>query len=220
MRKRTSKSDAAATSNDVASDQPEQPPVATVAAATADATGVSAAIYADHPQYAPAHYTAGLLPEVREQYERAYRDPQLLSIRDNIALLQARRVQMVGRIKLGDSTEWRKDLLAAWGDVLAAHKTDDDDAKREALKAMTGLMKSGGADDDVWKDVQDIDRDLVKWKKLEHDRLNDLRVVMTLAEAAYKLHLYHTAVLEIVTDDRDRAALELRRREVFQAAGG
>ena len=220
MRKTTSRDDEVSVGLPDVVTAPSEQPSATTPETTHSTSVVTPAIYADHSQCVPTHYTAGLLPEVREQYELAYRDPQLLSIRDNIALMQARRVQMIARIELGDSVGWRTDLRDAWDELLTARSRDDHDSMRDAFNVVAGLMKKGGDDEQIWDDIRDIDRDLVKWKKMQHDRLNDLRVVMTLTEAAYKLHLYHMAVLEIVSDDRDRAALEIRRREVFQAAGG
>lgn len=164
---------------------------------------------------APAEYTSNLPDGIREQYEQAYRDPQLLSIRDNISLLQARRQQLIGRIKLGDSVGWRQSLNVAWSTLVAARKRDDGDAMRDAFNEIARLMETAD-EEGVWSDIQKIDRDLVKWKAMEHDRLMQVKLVLTAEQVAEKIVRYHKAVEDVVSDLEMRAEIGRRLREVIR----
>ena len=166
----------------------------------------------------PAHYTDGLPAKTCEHYERSYRDPLLLSIRDNIALLQARRAQLLLRIEFGDSVQWREELAEQWGELKAAVKTDDADSLRDALNTMGRLIEGGSNDDQVWKDIQEVDRDLVKWKEAEHRRESDLKVTLSLADAAAMVVKYHAAVMSVVVDVGQRRDIEAEYATLFRDA--
>jgi len=170
---------------------------------------------ADNDQI-PEHYLDGLPDDIREEYRKAYEDPKLLSIRDNIALLQARRKQLIKRLELGDSVAWRIELGKAWDQFVAARNRDEHDAMRDSFNMVAALLEAGSDDEGVWLDIQSIDRDLVKWKSMESERLLQVKMVLTAEQVAEKIISYHQAVENVVTDLEQRAEIGRQLRKVLK----
>jgi hypothetical protein len=162
-----------------------------------------------HPSFRHGRYSKALLHRhaLASAYEAAEADSQLLSIRSETALLQARAVELAERLGSGESGDrWAK-LLAAWREFQAAGRAKDASAAQSVLTTLGQLIESAGDEEGQWSELSRvIDRKSVLASR-EHQRLKDIAGYLPVSDA---LILFSSAVEAI----RKRVADERLLREI------
>jgi len=77
-------------------------------------------------------YSKVLPPNLRDAYERARTDTELIPLRDELALLDARLGELVGSLADGGTVLW-DDLGAAWANLEVAQRHGDVERTRTLL---------------------------------------------------------------------------------------
>ncbi|HLB76051.1 MAG TPA: hypothetical protein VJO72_03370, partial [Candidatus Dormibacteraeota bacterium] len=101
-------------------------------------------------------------------FHQSLRDPALLELRQEIAVVQARALDLIKRVDSGESGQLWKRLQATWDEVEAAQRAKDMAGLETALTELGQLIRRGAADYAAWEDAcRQIDR---KQRLVESER--------------------------------------------------
>jgi hypothetical protein len=106
-----------------------------------------------NPHYKNGRYSKYLPDHVREGYERARTDPRLLSLTDEIAVLDQRLGERLRQVGQGDSVAlWSalREALATWSEALGA---GDMTGMNTAFATMQRLITEGGDQAAAWGEI-------------------------------------------------------------------
>jgi hypothetical protein len=193
-----------------------------------------------HPSYGTARLSAALPADVAARVHEAAADPELLSLRPYIAVLEARLLEIFGQLEKGGATAQWKILSALSGEIVQA-QTDIRQAtsdlqsagenehvaaaaitrKQEATKAFFGaveaqqnVIRKGVHLNQVWSDIEEMLHSIAGLKKGEFNRLVTMHAVMTSEEVLLMASKLLEAVTGEVMDPAVRARIATRFAEL------
>lgn len=169
-----------------------------------------------------------LPPEVARMVMVARNDPDLLSVRQDVALLDARRAILAGRLYTGESGSLWASLNRHWMDLGEANRNAreardaEDDAKaekfrqqaQEAITAIGRVIQQGHKDETAWKELVGTTRDLVELKGKEHIRLEKLSQMIYAEDVMNMLSTLLATVMENVKDGVARQTIAEKFSEI------
>jgi hypothetical protein len=112
--------------------------------------GGTSAVSVAHPAYKTGKYSKYIPGSMLDSYAQAERDPELLSMRSEIALAEARVVALLGRVDTGESGKIWQELKATWKIFTT---TRDDVEKKDSLRELGSLINRGHLDFQTWDAV-------------------------------------------------------------------
>jgi hypothetical protein len=137
-----------------------------------------------------------------EHYQEALDDPRLLELRDDIALLDARLAELIGRVS-GDvdvgPVRWRElqNLFKAYNAAIQAGKTEDVEA---IYAAMFALINKAVSDYAVWDTIQEAIQQRRRLVESERQRLVQMQQMVTAEQAVSAMTALVSAVRANVRD--------------------
>lgn len=152
-------------------------------------------------------YSKALPAKLAERYEAALRDPELLSLRDEIALNDARIAELVGRLNTGESGERWDALAVQFGAVRALAQAGELEALGVALEALGETIHHGADDRGQWQAIADAIDLRRRLAGTEMARLVVLQQMLTAEQAWALLGAVEDVVLREVPDRSVRAAV-------------
>lgn len=87
-------------------------------------------------------------------YEDAASDPQLLDLKRQVALIDSRLIDLLGRVDTGESGALWKDIGKTYTDLRVAVRTSDANEMLKALAKMDILIDRGMNDYQAWSEIQ------------------------------------------------------------------
>lgn len=189
---------------------------------------------------------AGKLPaDLRERYVEIFKNPQLLSIRNEVALFVLRQETLVGRLETGESTamweslkECKSDFEQANASVssLAARirETSEDDPERpqlqaefeqakrsmeSSLKSMFRVIDKAVEHEDNWSELLELSERTAEMKRLQHARLKDLKQMIPAEQAFMLIGSLVAVVRKTIADKAALAAVEHELTELLRVEG-
>ena len=172
-----------------------------------------------NPAYRDGRYSRFMPKRLLEQYERAANDGDLLVMRDDIAIIDARLAELLSRLDSGETgAAWAKAMenYAALQDAIAA---GDAAGLKSSLDAMGGALKRGQAGYHAWREVGemlDLRRKLVE---SERKRLVQLSQMVTAEQAMVLVMAVTKLVKEHVDDQKALIAISDGIRRIIAAEG-
>ena len=156
------------------------------------------------PQWKHGRHSKLLPSRMLGDYRRALNDPDLLAMRADVALVEARLADLLKRVDSGESGALWGKLQATWTALEKARK-DGDTAAMAALMATLGaFINKGAADRETWGEVVFVLDQKRKLSESERKRIIDLQQMMTSEQAMALL----AAVIDVVrTNVTDRTIL-------------
>jgi len=155
-----------------------------------------------NPNFRDGRHSRYLPKRLNELYAAALADPELLALRDDIALVDARIADVLTRADTGESGRLWRDLQATFRRLNEA-KTDPD-AVRRHLRDLGELIERGTADDATWAEVRALIEQRRRLVESEAKRLVQGQHMIT----ADRLNLLLAVVVQVVrTHVHDRATL-------------
>ena len=168
-----------------------------------------------HGRYSQS-LAASLPTPLRERFEAAMSDPELLSLRKYVALFDVRCAEAAEKLAAFDPGSYRTTLLSLWEEFARANtqRIDQDDPRgeeRRAAKAarITELLtdigktiRDGADEESVWQEVFAAVKDRMAATRDEQRRLNDLHPNLTV-EQAFALAARLADSVRRVVQDRD-----------------
>jgi hypothetical protein len=157
------------------------------------------------PSFKTGMYSKYLPLEVAQRYEAATQDPELLSARHSIALLEARLVSVLKRLQGAETgTAWG-DLQAAFNELGAGIRSGDVDLTMEAYRNMGAAIRRGADEGEVWREVREILKEKLDAQGREWRRLVDMKQLITAERAQSLVQAIMHSVLRNVADPAARA---------------
>ena len=107
-----------------------------------------------HGNYKHGRYSKVLPVRLQRSYEQATNNPQLLSVRHDLAACEALLVEAFGRLDTGESGQVWSDLREALTAFEKAEVRRDPDAMDEQLATIRTLIRRGHGEADVIEDIR------------------------------------------------------------------
>jgi hypothetical protein len=168
------------------------------------------------PHFRTGRYSAYLPERLRARYEQAEGDAELLNLRGEIALIDARLVDLLSRVDTGESGQLWADLRRAHQEFKVAKRGEDVARMHTALARMEHLIDSAVQDHVAWAEIGALIEQRRKLTESEAKRLVTLQQMLTAAEAMAIVH----RLVDIVTRHvPDRQALSAIVVELQALAG-
>lgn len=166
------------------------------------------------PQTTHGRYSKHLPTRMLATYEQASQDAELLNLRADIALLDARLADLLGRVDSGESGTLWQELRTAWKTVKRA--PDAEDAAAIAFAELGPLIERGYQDTQAWGEIGRIIEQRRKLAESERKRLVEMQQMMTAGQAQLLIARLYDVVTQHVSD---RAAIAAIGAELEALAG-
>lgn len=145
-------------------------------------------------------YSKVLPVRLAARYQEAASDPDLLALREDIALLDSRLADVLGRVDTGEAGSlWRlaRDEFAT---LDAAIKDSDAKALTASMGRLRGLLGKGVSDYAAWGEIGDLLEQRRKLVESERKRLVELQQMMTTEQAMTLVAALGNIIRTHVTD--------------------
>jgi hypothetical protein len=161
-----------------------------------------------HSKYLPAR--------LQERYAASVADPELLALREDIALLDARLGELLERVDTGESESLWLRLDEAWS---AYERLPDASPKKsEARGLVAWLIRTGATDYAAWGEIQAIVEQRRKLSESEQKRLVAMQQLITTEQAMLFVAAVMDAARQTVTNRNDLAAFAARVHDLTNRA--
>ena len=152
------------------------------------------------PQTRRGKYSKELPAELLERYHEAINDPDLLSMRNEIGLLDTRLSQLIKRVGNGESAKAWDGINEAFGALQVAIRLNDAQLLQKSLIQLERLVVRGGSDYAAWHDIDQLLDSRRRLVESEQKYLISQNQVITSEQAMVFVRALTTAVKEHVTD--------------------
>jgi len=132
------------------------------------------------PNFIHGRYSKAMPKRLLERFEAAHDDPDLLNLTSEIALVQARIEELVGRLDTAESGAVWRDLRSTWKDLGQAQRSGDKDAVKQYLDDLDTLIKRGYGDH---ANFQELGTNLELLRRLTESRRKHLLEMDTMVKA-------------------------------------
>jgi hypothetical protein len=105
------------------------------------------------PNFKHGRHSKYLPKRLLDDYQAAASDKNILVLREDIALLDVRIGEVLGRLDTGESEErWTK-LAPAWADFMMAAQSGDKTAQVRLIDDLDRIIRGGSANAQIWSEV-------------------------------------------------------------------
>lgn len=136
-----------------------------------------------HPNFKTGRYSKYLPARLAGRYQEAAQDPNLLALREDIALLDSRIAEVVSRLTTGESGGAWKAVRAAYENMLLAKSTGDPQLFAASLNNLGDTIQSGYGDEESWIEISILLQQRRKLVESERKRLVDMQQMITAEQA-------------------------------------
>jgi hypothetical protein len=142
---------------------------------------------------------------MRADYDRAITDEELMSLRSDIAVLDARITDLLARADSGESGRlWRQ--LAA--QMRAVDVSVDPESAKAAMTKLQQIIQDGDADWMLWDEIREALLSRERLVRSERKRLVEAKLVIPLEQAQLMMAIFVDAAKEAVGHD-ERAMVKI-----------
>lgn len=156
------------------------------------------------PQFRDGRYSKYLPARLAARYQEARTDGELLALREEIALTDARLGDLLARVDTGESGALWQQLMAARMELIASKKASDQKGQIEALNLIMELISQGHADYRAWGEIAAVLDQRRRLVESERKRLTEMQQMITAERA---MVLLNAVVGVIQTHVHDRTTL-------------
>lgn len=164
-----------------------------------------------HPSTQSGRYSKDLPTRLLARYQAALTDPDLVAVREELAILTARIADLLSRIDTSEAGEHWRGIRAALAAFRRAQRRDDAPAAAAALREMERLTDLALADYEVWSELLDAIEARRKLADTERRRLESMQQMITTERAMLLVAALVDAVRRHV---EDRGVLDAIGREL------
>lgn len=164
------------------------------------------------PQFKTGRYSKYLPARLAGRYEQAASDPELLALRDDIALLDTRIAQTVAALDTGESKEAWSSLFALWQqiDQDMSHLLDEGETPETMERTIAALgetIRRGLSEGYVWQEIRGLLKERAALVAGEQKRLVDMQQYVTATQAMGFVAAVMASVRKHVGDRSTLAAI-------------
>lgn len=157
------------------------------------------------PNTKHGRYSKHLPGRLLERYQESLADTELLALREEVSIVDARISDLLTRVESGESGKNWKDVQEAWKAYKVAEKANDADLKFMAHGEIEEAIAAGVTDYTAWTEVRQAIELRRKLVESERKRLVDAQQMITAEQAMLLITAVTDAVRRHVSD-RDTLA--------------
>jgi hypothetical protein len=154
-----------------------------------------------HPNLTTGRYSKHLPTRMGERYQQALADPELLAMREEVALIDSRLSDVLSRVDTGESGKAWAELQKAW----KIYRTGPPGQRLEAEARISDLIHDGASDYEAWSEVREIVDQRARLVANERQRLVQMQQMLSVEQAMTLMAAVADAVRRHV-HDRDALA--------------
>ncbi len=124
---------------------------------------------ADNPHYKTGRYSKYMPDKLWERFQLMKDDPNIIDLRENIALLDVRLEQLVERTGEGDFGKGWVTIRRLYDKIQSAIKNGDTDQVKPLLDDMGDIIHSGENEYKTWKEITEVNEKRVATAKIHQD---------------------------------------------------
>ena len=166
-----------------------------------------------HPSTKHGRFSKDLPTRLAADYQAALKDPELVALREELALVTAREADLLKRVDSGEAGAHWTGMQKALGDFRRAQQRQDTMGAAEALRQMERLTDLGIQDYKAWSELLGAIESRRRLAETERRRLEAMQQTITSERAMLLVAALVDAVRRHVTD---KAVLDAVGREVAQ----
>lgn len=155
------------------------------------------------PTIATGRYSKHLPTRMGERYQQALTDPELLAMREEVALIDSRLSDVLSRVDTGESGKVWADLQKAW----KVYRTGPPDKRMEAEATISDLISDGASDYEAWAEVREIVDQRARLVANERQRLMQMQQMLSVEQAMTLMAAIADSVRKHVSDRDALAAI-------------
>lgn len=161
-----------------------------------------------HHEFKHGRYSKAMPTRLLEKLETNLRDPDLVVLRQEIALCQTRIQDLLTRVDTGEGGGLFKQAQTAYLRFRDANLARDHVGAREALLELEHMLTRGVEDYAIWGEIREYLDTLRKLTDSERKRLMDLQLMVTVDKFATFAQALLMSVKRHVTDQRQLLAIQ------------
>ena len=146
-----------------------------------------------HPTFVHGRRSKVMSGDLKKDYLAALKDPELLSLSSDIAIVDARQIDVLRTLRDGE-VGLREQLSVAWKEMIAARGREDNDKALALLDSIGRLISEGTKITDAWREWDQLAEKKRKLAASEHKRMADMQYLVT-AERAQTLIMGIMAIM-------------------------
>jgi hypothetical protein len=147
-------------------------------------------------------YSKHLPSRLLATYETAQRDPDLLALREEVALVDARLTDLLARVETGESGFVWRELRDTYREYRKALALTDIPEMKARLEEIGTLITRGVSDEAAWIDIRATLEQRRKLVESERKRLVEMQQMLSAEQAAVMVRALVASVREHVDDPR------------------
>ncbi len=159
------------------------------------------------PAYRHGRYSRMMPKRLMDAYERAANDGDLLVLRDEVALVDARLAELLSHLDSGETGAAWTQALEQYAALQDANDGGDAALLKTALDALGRALKRGQADYAAWAEITELIDLRRKLVESERKRLVQLQQMITTEQAMVLLMAVTKLVKEHVDDQEALVAI-------------
>lgn len=122
--------------------------------------------------------------EILQKYEEVSNDPEYLSLRFEIDMIDVRVLELLESLEeMGDSTAWVRDLQKAYDKFEDALKSKNKVNQKIYFDELGEIIEKGAKRRDIWNELARMFEAKKRLSKAERDRLESMQAMWTAEEA-------------------------------------
>lgn len=173
-----------------------------------------------HPAFVDGRSSRDYVPDrLRTDYEAALDDPDLISTRRQMALLDAREAELLRQLGGLEPRQAWNDVLVHFGAFEAAHAAGQEGRAEAALDRLREVISIGATDTQIWRELRSLSESRRKLADTERKRLEAMSQFVTSERVMATLSVLGALVAEHVSDPGARDAISEGLRGMIGAAG-
>lgn len=159
------------------------------------------------PQTKHGRYSKSVPVRLAARYEEALADPELLSLREEAALVSSQIHDTLARMERGETGGLWLDLQKAWARMTEAKARGDVAGTTDALNDVGALIRRGASDAAANRELRGVILDKARVAESERKRLVEAQQVLSVQQAMAFVGAVTAVVAEEVTDRDTRARI-------------
>ena len=152
------------------------------------------------PNFKHGRYSKSIPDRLSERYQESIKDPEILALREEVALTDARLTDLLSRVDTGESGALWKTAQSAFFDFRNANTSGDQDKMTVALTALNRILNLGVDDYKAWDEVGKTLEQRRKLVESERKRLVDMEQMITVERTMVLLSAVISVIRDNVTD--------------------
>lgn len=151
-------------------------------------------------RYKSGRYSMDIPARLSQRYNEGRNDPELLSLREEIALTHARMSELLKKVDTKESGMLWKKARDTYKDLRAAISAQDASKMTACLLVLDETLSEGVSDYSAWEKVFSLVEQRRKLSESERKRLIDMRQIITVERAMAMIGAISGIIRKHVTD--------------------